>query len=1165
MRWRISSSVDGYLVAVAATVATGFVRFALVDVLGDVAPFLPFVLAVMVAAWYGGLKPGLLATALSAVTSLFLFVPPHYSLRIVDVREGMGLAVFLLTSVSICWLCETLHVARRRLEAEQETRRHTEERERARAAELEALMESVPAAVWIAHDPECQTITGNRTAYAMMHSPAGANLSMTAPESERPTNLTCLQDGREIPDAELPMQRAGARGVEVRDAELTFVFSDGSIRHIFGNAVPLRRTDGTVRGVVSAFVDITRRKFAEEALRESEERFRLMADAAPVLIWISDTDKRCTWFNKTWLEFVGRSMEQEVGDGWTANVHPEDVDRCLATYTSAIAARESFSMEYRLRRHDGEYRWVLDNGVPLYGPGGEFTGYIGSCLDLTERKRADEERENLVQQLRAEQARLHDTLRSLAESEQRYRTIGEMIPFGVWMLDAQGQVLHMSACFLEMMGQTLEEHIREWPSRIHPDDYERITNGLATWLRSAQPWEQEFRIRDKDGNYRTLLSRGIPLRDDKGRVTCWVGINLDLTERKRTEVALRVKEEEVQLVTETTPLVLTRCSRDLRYMFANRAAAAFFNLTPQQMIGKSIVEIMGEDAFALIKPYVDRVLQGEQVEYEVQIPYPGVGLRWVRVHYMPDRDRHGEVAGWVASITDITERKQAETALRESEAQFHQLADAMPQIVWTAQPDGFIDYYNERWYEYTGFPRDEFGQSSWEPILHPDDVQRCVDTYFGCIKAEQPYQIEYRFKDRRSGGYRWFLGRAMPVRDEQGRVVRWFGTCTDIDDTKRAEETLKEADRRKDEFLATLAHELRNPLAPVRTAIQILQLKGPPLPELQWAHDVIDRQMQQMARLIDDLMDVSRITRNNVELRKERVELARVLQGAVETSRPLIDGAGHELSVTLPPEPVYLDADSTRLAQVFSNLLNNAAKYSERAGRIFLTAERQGSDAVVSVRDQGIGIPQEMLPHIFELFTQVDRSPERTQGGLGIGLTLVKRLVEMHGGSVAAFSKGVGRGSEFVVRLPIPVSTQTSRLQSTSHDALAVAPVRRRVLIVDDNNDAATSIGMMLSMLGYETRTACDGRAGLEAAIEFRPHILLLDVGMPKMNGHDVARRIREQPWGKDIVLIAVTGWGQMEDKQRTLEAGFDHHMVKPVDPATLAKLLASVSTESVG
>ncbi|HEU5182254.1 MAG TPA: GAF domain-containing protein [Candidatus Polarisedimenticolia bacterium] len=381
--------------------------------------------------------------------------------------------------------------------------------------------------------------------------------------------------------------------------------------------------------------------------------------------------------------------------------------------------------------------------------------------------------------------------------------------------------------------------------------------------------------------------------------------------------------------------------------------------------------------------------------------------------------------------------------------------------------------------------------------------------------------------------------------------------AADLIERKEAEETLRELDRRKDAFLATLAHELRNPLAPVRNAIQIQRLSGPVTPQLQWTRDVIDRQIQQMSRLIDDLLDISRITHDKLDLRKEPVDLATVVQTAVESTRPFIEERGHELTVALPPGPIVVDADPTRLAQVLSNLLNNAGKYSGAEGRITLAVRHEEGGIVVSVRDQGIGIAPDMLPRVFDLFSQAEPSAERGRSGLGVGLTLVKRLVEMHGGSVAAFSKGLGEGAEFVVRMPVLSSTLPAPHEN--EETLAIAPGLRRILVVDDNEDSAASLGKMLGMLGYETHTVCDSRGGLDAAASFSPHVALLDLGMPEMDGYELARRIREQPWGKDPVLIAVTGWGQAEDKQRTTAAGFDHHLVKPVDPAALAKLLASL------
>jgi signal transduction histidine kinase len=376
-------------------------------------------------------------------------------------------------------------------------------------------------------------------------------------------------------------------------------------------------------------------------------------------------------------------------------------------------------------------------------------------------------------------------------------------------------------------------------------------------------------------------------------------------------------------------------------------------------------------------------------------------------------------------------------------------------------------------------------------------------------------------------------------------------------------EALRQVDRRKDEFLATLAHELRNPLAPIRNAVHLLHMKGLATPEAQWARDLIDRQALHMTRLIDDLMDMSRISRGKLELRREHVELAKAVQAAVEAGRPHIDEQGHELTVTLPPDPVIVDADLVRLSQVFLNLLTNAAKYSEKGSRIDLHGERQGSDVVVTVKDAGIGIPAANLGTIFEMFSQVEGALSRSQGGLGIGLCLVKRLVEMHGGHIEARSNGVGQGSEFVVRLPIVVEQTYSR--KTSDDAEEAAPTSElRILVVDDNRDAASSLAMLLEMMGNDVRTAYDGDEAVRAAGEFHPHVVLLDIGLPKMNGYEAARTIRKEPWGKDMNLIAVTGWGQDKDKRNSEEAGFDQHMVKPVDPQDLMKMLAGLDVAKV-
>jgi signal transduction histidine kinase len=452
--------------------------------------------------------------------------------------------------------------------------------------------------------------------------------------------------------------------------------------------------------------------------------------------------------------------------------------------------------------------------------------------------------------------------------------------------------------------------------------------------------------------------------------------------------------------------------------------------------------------------------------------------------------------------------------------------------------------------------------------VHADD-EPALRAHIGRLashRGDDMLSVEYRVRHA-EGRWLWFASRDVVfARHGDGRPSQVLGVASDTTDRKHMEDELRqlaaslsEADRRKDEFLATLAHELRNPLAPIRNALEVMRLGGHKAGGVEKARGMIERQVEQMVRLVDDLMDVSRISQGKFELRKEPVPLTTAVESAVETCRPLIEQMGQELTVALPTDPLVLDADATRLAQVFMNLLNNAAKYSDRGSRISLTAERLGAEVVVRVRDAGIGIPADKLTSIFELFSQLDRSLEKSQGGLGIGLNIVKRLVEMHGGTIDARSDGPGRGSEFAVRLPVAADAAPP-LPTAERDGPAAPDSPLRVLIVDDNADGADSLAIILRIVGNDTRTAYDGQEGVELAEAFRPDVVLFDIGMPKLNGYEACRRVRERPWASSVVLIAVTGWGQEEDRQRSRDAGFDHHMVKPVDPNALMKLLAELS-----
>jgi PAS domain S-box-containing protein len=547
-------------------------------------------------------------------------------------------------------------------------------------------------------------------------------------------------------------------------------------------------------------------------------------------------------------------------------------------------------------------------------------------------------------------------------------------------------------------------------------------------------------------------------------------------------------------------------------------------------------------------------------EQEIVIERPDGSLRTVLAYANPLFDEAGELVGALNVLVDITDRKRAALTRWQLAA----IVESTDDAIISKDLGGVIRSWNSAACRLFGYTAEQ-AVGRHISLLIPADRADEEDRILARLRAGERVSHFDTVRLRSDGQPIHVSLTISPVRDETGQVVGASKIARDIADRKQAEERiyglmtqLKEADRRKDEFLAVLAHELRNPLAPLQNMLEIMKRGAGSGDLVEQVRPTLERQLGQLVRLVDDLLDVSRITRGKLELRKECVALASVVHQSVEASRPLVERARHELSVTLPPEPVYLHGDPARLAQAFSNLLNNACRYTEPGGRIGLTAGREGDAVVVRVEDTGLGIPPDKLASIFEMFTQVDRSLERSQGGLGIGLTLVKRLVEMHGGSVEACSAGPGRGSEFVVRLPALAGKAAAETPKAA--AEPVATTSRRILVVDDNRDAATSLAALLAIAGHETRTAHNGVDAVELAAAFRPDVALLDIGLPKLNGHDACRRIREQPWGKSMVLVALTGWGQEEDRRQSKEAGFDHHMVKPVDFAALMGLLAQAN-----
>lgn len=617
---------------------------------------------------------------------------------------------------------------------------------------------------------------------------------------------------------------------------------------------------------------------------------------------------------------------------------------------------------------------------------------------------------------------------------------------------------------------------------------------------------------------------------------------------QRAEGELRQSEERFSRFMRHLPGLAWIKNAEGRYVFANDSAIHAFQTTRETLYGRTDPEVFPPETATRFQENDQKALESESGVQIVETLEHADGI----VHHslvtkFPIPSPNGEMALVGGMAIDITEQMEAQKAQKVSERIYRGIGESIDYGIWICDPQGRNIYVSESFLKLVGMTQEECSNYGWGDVLHPDDAARTIHEWKECVRTMGVWDQEHRFKGV-DGHYHSILARGVPVFDEHGKVVCWAGINLDISRMKQAEESLREADRRKDEFLAMLAHELRNPLAPIQSGLDLLSL-GEATPEVI---ELMGRQVEHLVRLMDDLLDVSRIMRGKVELRKESVELSQVVARAVETARPLMDAQEHQFTLSLPPGQVWIDGDAVRLAQVVSNLLGNAAKYTNPGGRIWLTAERTGSDVLIHVRDNGIGMEPDFLPKIFDLFTQAERSIDRSQGGLGIGLTVAKSLAELHGGKLSAASEGPGLGSELTIQLPIVERTEAPRL---NHSRMSHAP-SRRILVVDDNTAAAKMLCLLFSKWGqHEFRMAEDGPKALEIAQEFRPEIVLLDIGLPRMDGYQVARELRHRPESDGVLLVALTGYGSEEDRRRSREAGFDEHFVKPLSYEGLSDL----------
>ncbi|MBL9025843.1 MAG: PAS domain S-box protein [Myxococcales bacterium] len=688
-------------------------------------------------------------------------------------------------------------------------------------------------------------------------------------------------------------------------------------------------------------------------------------------------------------------------------------------------------------------------------------------------------------------------------------------------------------------------------------------------------------VRMRDDTRMTIDFQVSPLRDAAGRVSHLIPTAVDITERVRAEEELRESERRAQeaarrakqerqlldAVLEAAPagiIVADVSGRLLRFNHANEllwGPAPFSENVEAYREWKGWWADQSSRHGRLLEPHewaMSRALRGETVRDDVVSiePFDKPGTRRTMLNSgAPVRDAEGNITGAVVAQMNVSALVAAETALRESESLFRALADNIAQLAWMTDETGYIHWYNRRWYEFTGTTLEEMKGWGWQKVHHPEHLARVLEKFRRHLVLGEPWEDTFPLR-RWDGEYRWFLSRAFPLCDESGRVVSWFGTNTDITAQRDAEQALREADRRKDEFIAILAHELRNPLAPVRTAVEILRRLAPDEPRISRARDAIDRQVSHMARLIDDLLDVSRISRGKLALKKGPCDVSAVARQMAEDYRPGVEAAGLTLSIETAGSPVWVEGDPVRLGQMVGNLLHNAIRFTEPGGRVEVRVQRNDADglALVSVTDSGVGIDPLLLSRLFDPFSQGEQDIARSKGGLGLGLALTKGLAELHGGGVAARSEGRGLGSTFTLRLPLSRSRQ---LEAPLNGARVPRGEPLRILLVEDNADAAEMLGSLLELQGHDVRVAYEGVSAVEMAREFLPEVVISDLGLPgELDGYAVARAIREMPELASSYLIALSGYASEDTRRRAREAGFHQHFAKPASIGELERAL---------
>ncbi|TVP86183.1 MAG: PAS domain S-box protein [Thioalkalivibrio sp.] len=894
------------------------------------------------------------------------------------------------------------------------------------------------------------------------------------------------------------------------------------------------RQEGAER-ILLAIEDVTERRRAEKERQAVETRFTaLVKNIKDHSIFSLDPEGRITSWNVAAEHILGYTEAEVLGRHFAFIFTPEDREQGVPE-AELRAGREQGHAEgerWYLRK-GGERFWALGIVSALHDAEGRLTGFSRILRDMTDWRRSQQ---------------------ALQASEQRLRRMLNVDGVGVLIFDGSGTLVDANDAFLKMSGygrEEIEARVLAWPVMTPPEhraESERQMGLLAETGRSG-PYEKEY-FR-KDGSRSWMVFAGASLGDGTVVKYC-----VDVNARRRSEEALRESESRFRTMADGLPLIVWVHDAEGRQEFVNQTFCEFFGVSAEEAAGDSWQMLMHpDDAGAYVREFQECVQTQRPFHAEVRVRASDGQWRWIESWGRPRFSAGGAFLGFVGTSADSTERKRAEDAQRRSEARYRELVHNANSAILRWTPKGTITYFNECAERIFGYSASEVaGRHVSFLVRDQESLRRDLPGLVDAI-ACHPERQESNVTENlcREGRRLWMAWTNKPMFDAEGRFVEVLSVGTDITRLKAAEAALQEADRRKDEFIATLAHELRNPLAPIRTGLDLIEaLSGNPTAREE-PLQIMDRQLSHLVRLIDDLLDVSRISRGKVRLRKERVDLEEVIAAAGEMSDSGLRRGDRQFSVSVPSEPLVVEGDRVRLVQILANLLNNAVKFTGADGRIDLRATPHGERVEIQVQDDGLGIPRERLDTIFEMFSQTE--PGRG-GGLGIGLSLVRGLAELHGGTVCADSEGPGCGATFTVSLPL---WRSAPVQSTAEEARTpgALPAHRRVLVVDDNRDITEGLRLLLTMWEAEVRVAHDGAEAIRIFEKWPPTHVLMDIGMPGMNGYEAARRLRANHADHAFRLVALTGWGGDEDRQRAREAGFDEHLVKPVRVARLKAVLS--------